>query len=64
MRQLKIKIQLNDRLTDIYQNYSLCENNCQFNSINLTRNTASCNCSVKTYSKNEVEKPNGSRFIF
>ena len=48
---------LEDRASDIFQNYSVCENNCIYNKINLTDNTVSCNCSVKTIADVEIEKP-------
>ena len=54
---------LKDRVTDIYQNYSLCENNCELYSMNVTQNTVTCKCWVKTYSKAEVEKPNLAQVI-
>ena len=38
---------LKDRVIDIYQNFSVCENNCNYNKINLTEETVSCNCSIK-----------------
>ena len=48
---------LKDRVSDIYQNYSVCENNCKYNKINLTDNIVSCNCSVKINADTEFEKP-------
>ena len=48
---------LDDRVTDIYQNYSICEDNCEYNSINLTENLVSCKCSVKTELVTEVKPP-------
>ena len=39
---------LKDRLSDIYENYSMCENNCEYNGINYSRNTIICICDVKT----------------
>ena len=38
---------LQDRISDIYQNYSLCDNNCEYNKINLTTKTVSCTCKIK-----------------
>ena len=37
-----------DRIIDFYQNYSLCDNNCVYNEIDLELMVISCNCSVKT----------------
>ena len=39
---------LEDRIKDIYQNYSLCDEGCTYNEINTEYNTISCNCKVKT----------------
>ena len=41
-------IVLIDRIIDFYQNYSLCENDCIYNEINLELMLINCNCSVKT----------------
>ena len=38
---------LEDRIKYIYQNYSLCEEGCTYNEIDLENMTISCNCSVK-----------------
>ena len=37
-----------DRIIDFYQNYSLCDNDCMYNEIDLELMVISCNCSVKT----------------
>ena len=39
---------LKDRISDIYENYSMCEINCEYNGINYSRNTIICKCDVKT----------------
>ena len=39
---------LKDRVSDIYENYSMCEKNCEYNGINYARNTIICKCDVKT----------------
>ena len=49
---------LNDRVSDIYENYSICENNCEYDKINITDNTVTCKCSVKTKADAVVEPPN------
>ena len=49
---------LNDRISDIYENYSLCENNCQYDKINTTDNTVTCKCLVKINTDPIVETPN------
>ena len=38
---------LEDRIKDIFQNYSLCEEGCTYNDIYLENMTISCNCKVK-----------------
>ena len=38
---------LKDRVSDIYENYSMCEKNCEYNGINYSRYTISCKCEVK-----------------
>ena len=37
-----------DRIVDFYQNYSLCDNDCIYNEIDLELMVISCNCSVKS----------------
>ena len=48
---------LKDRVSDIYHNYSVCESNCKYKGVNLTENTVSCSCSIKTSSDSVVESP-------
>ena len=38
---------LEDRIKDIYQNYSLCENGCTYNDIDLNNMVVSCECKIK-----------------
>ena len=38
---------LDDRRNEIYQNISICENNCVYDSISLENLTVTCECSVK-----------------
>ena len=54
---------LQDRITDIYENYSLCEKNCNYEGINTTLNTIKCECSVKTYTDTTVEEPKLNEII-
>jgi hypothetical protein len=35
---------LKDRVLDIYQNYSLCDNNCIYNEINIENKIVTCSC--------------------
>ena len=44
----KNDIILEDRIKDIYQNYSLCDNGCTYNEFNDSSLTISCDCKVKT----------------
>jgi hypothetical protein len=39
---------LEDRIKDFYQNYSLCDDGCTYNDINLEYMTIACDCDVKT----------------
>ena len=41
-------IVLKDRKLEIYQNYSLCDNSCEYDGINTTSMRISCICQVKT----------------
>ena len=48
---------LKDRVSDIYQNYSLCDYNCEYDGINLTNMSISCSCKVKTDINIDIEPP-------
>ena len=39
---------LEDRVKEIYQNYSLCDDGCTYNEIDLKNKLISCDCKVKT----------------
>ena len=41
-------IVLSDRIIDFYQNYSLCDDGCTYNKIDIKLMIINCNCSVKT----------------
>ena len=41
-------IVLEDRIKDIYQNYSLCDEGCSYIGLDLENKTISCDCKVKT----------------
>ena len=47
---------LNDRIKYIYQNYSLCDNNCSLLEINKESNTISCECNIKEEISTEIEE--------
>ena len=46
---------LKDRREDIYQNFSLCDNNCEYDRINISSMIISCNCQIKP--KIDIRKP-------
>jgi hypothetical protein len=48
---------LKDRISDIYQNYSICENNCEYNKINFIDNIVNCKCDIKTKVESKREPP-------
>ena len=54
---------LKDRVEYIYENYSICENNCDYEKINLNESIVTCKCSVKTNSNTEIEKPKLDQII-
>ena len=39
---------LEDRIKDFYQNYSVCDDGCTYNDINIEYMTITCDCEVKT----------------
>ena len=46
--QDKKDIVLKDRVKDIYQNYSFCEDKCEYKKMNKELSTVTCECDVKT----------------
>ena len=48
---------LKDRISDIYQNYSKCDDNCEYKKIDLNSNLITCNCKVKSKINKEIEPP-------
>ena len=48
---------LKDRISDIYQNYSKCDNNCEYKKIDLNSNLITCNCSIKLEINKGIEPP-------
>ena len=49
---------LSDRVSDIYQNYSICGDNCQYDSFNIEKSSANCNCKIKKEVNTETEEGN------
>ena len=54
---------LSDRVSDIYQNYSICGSECEYKSFNLEKLSANCNCKVKQAVNTESEKGNFKSYI-
>ena len=54
---------LSDRISNIYQNYSLCGLNCLYENINLTLNMIKCSCDIKTNISTEEEAPNFAEMV-
>ena len=54
---------LKDRISDIYENYSLCESNCEYDKVNLIQKTVTCKCDIKTNIDLEVEPPSLAKII-
>ena len=46
---------LEDRVSDIYQNYSLCDNNCEYEKINLESMIITCSCKIKKEINTDIE---------
>ena len=54
---------LSDRVKDIYQNFSICGDGCQYESFNIEKASANCNCKVKQEVSTEKEKGNFKSYI-
>ena len=54
---------LSDRVTDLYQNYSLCGEGCDYDSFNIDKMSANCDCEVKQEVSSEVEEGNFESYI-
>jgi hypothetical protein len=54
---------LKDRVLDIYQNYSLCDNECEYDKINIENMTVVCSCEIKTEINTQVSEPKFSSMI-
>lgn len=37
---------LKDRISDVYQNFSICDSGCEYESVNTEQMTVACSCSV------------------
>ena len=49
---------LSDRINDIYENVSVCDNGCKFDSFNFDANSVTCFCKVKEKIEKEFESRN------
>mgnify|MGYP006873017867 CR=1 FL=1 len=54
---------LSDRVSDLYQNYSLCGEGCTYDSFNIDTMSAYCNCDVKQEVSTEVEEGKFENYI-
>ena len=54
---------LKDRINDIYQNYSICDSNCEYISINLKISIIECSCETKTNISVEEEEANFGEMV-
>ena len=54
---------LSDRVADIYQNFSICGDGCEYESFNLEKISANCNCKVKQEVSSEPENGNFKSYI-
>ena len=54
---------LSDRVSDIYQNYSVCGEGCEYESFNVDKLSANCNCKVKQEMSTESEEGNFKSYI-
>ena len=54
---------LSDRVADIYQNFSICGEGCEYESFNTEKLSANCNCKVKQEVSTEEESGNFKTYI-
>ena len=54
---------LSHRICDLYKNYSLCREGCDYNIFNIDKISANCNCEVKQEVSDEVEEGNFETYI-
>ena len=55
---------LKDRVNDFYQNYSVCDSNCEYENIDIKNMSIVCSCSVKTEIETELEEPTFHNIFF
>ena len=54
---------LTDRVSDIYQNYSICEVGCEYESLNIESMKVNCNCKVKEKMSSKIKEGNLETYI-
>ena len=54
---------LKDRVLDIFQNYSLCDNECEYDKINIEDMSVTCSCKVKLEINMKVSPPDFKEII-
>ena len=54
---------LSDRVSDIYQNFSICGEGCEYESFNIEKVSANCNCKVKQEVNTQEESGNFKTYI-
>ena len=54
---------LKDRVLDIYQNYSLCDNNCEYEKIDIENMSVICSCQIKSEINTQVSPPVFSEIV-
>jgi surface protein len=54
---------LSDRVSDIYQNLSICGKECEYNSFNIDKQAVNCNCKIKKEVNSEAEEDNLVNYI-
>jgi len=54
---------LKDRVKDMFQNYSVCEEGCEYKSFNITEVSVKCDCKVKKKITGEKSKPKFETYI-
>ena len=55
---------LKDRIKYIFQNYSVCDKNCEYENIDIQNMRIKCNCQVKTSINTKLEEPTYNKLIF
>ena len=54
---------LKDRVSDLYQNYSLCDTGCEYDEIDIVNMSVTCTCKIKTEINTKVSEPALSKMV-